>query len=87
MRTFEKVVPDTGVVLGAEVPCECMVCDLPEGSEHGPVRWNAIIAFPGPYPPPGEAAMLLCDHCKDDWVHGEWEPPFDNFLIMHLIPV
>lgn len=45
------------------------------------------IALSGPYPLPGDDIMLLCDHCRDDWVHGEWDPPFNNFQIVSCVKV
>lgn len=73
--------------LDRQLACECMVCDLPEGADHGPVAWKVEIFFPGPNPGPGESPMLLCLHCKEDWVHGDWDPPFDNFIVLHVFPV
>lgn len=75
------------VDFGAEIPCECMVCDLPLGEKHEPVRWFVRLYFPGPYPEPGESVMLLCDHCRDDWVDGEWEPPYNNFEVVTCVKV
>ena len=89
MRTLAEV--DVDFALGgasrAELACECMVCDLPSRIDHGPVEWKVVLWFPGPYPRQGEAAMLLCAHCKDDWVHGEWDPPLDNFLVTQVVTV
>jgi len=87
MRSRAELAALRRLTLGDEPSCECMVCDLPEGAEHGPIRWNVVLWFPGPYPKEGEADMLLCDHCKDDWVDGEWEPPFDNFIVTQCTPV
>lgn len=67
--------------------CECMVCDLPEGADHGPVAWKVLLWFPGPYPHEGEIGMLLCSHCKGDWVDGQWDPPNDNVLVLQVMPV
>lgn len=67
-----------------EASCECMVCDLPPGAPHGPVAWRLALWFPGPFPHEGETAMLLCEHCKADWVDGDWSPPYDNFIIIQL---
>lgn len=77
----------TRIALGPDPACECMVCDLPLGVSHGAINWNVVLWFPGPYPKPGEVDMLLCDHCKNDWVHGEWDPPYDNFIITQCTPV
>jgi len=84
MRTLEEV--DADLALGGDLACECMVCDLPEDAEHGPVERKVVLFFPGPYPNPGEAAMLLCEHCKEDWVHGEWDSPYDNFIVTQVVP-
>ncbi len=65
-----------------EIECECMVCDLPLGSRHEPLEWRVTLHFPGPYPAPGNSDMLLCTHCKDDWVHGEWAEPDNNFNVV-----
>lgn len=75
------------MALSDDPACECMVCDLPLGVGHGPVVWNLVLWFPGPYPKNGEADMLLCDHCKNDWVDGEWDPPYDNFIITQCLKV
>jgi len=85
MRTLEGV--DAELAAGGDLACECMVCDLPEDVEHGPVEWKVVLFFPGPYPKAGEAAMLLCEHCKEDWLHGEWDPPYDNFIVAQVVPV
>lgn len=71
---------ETRIALGDDPACECMVCDLPPEVGHGPVEWNLALWFPGPYPT-GEVDMLLCNHCKNDWIDGEWDPPYDNFII------
>lgn len=79
--------PALRVHLGDDPACECMACDLPDEESHGPVEWNLVLWFPGPYPKTGEADMLLCDHCKNDWVDGEWDPPFDNFIVVQCTRV
>lgn len=71
----------------SEPACECMVCHLPIGVAHGPVEWKVVLWFPGPYPYEGSSHMLLCDPCKDDWLDGEWDPPYDNFLVMQVTRV
>ena len=55
-----------------DIDCECMVCHLPLDQMHGPVEWKLTFRFPGPYPKPGVATMLLCDPCYRDWTeHGD----------------
>lgn len=71
----------------AEVGCECMVCDLPLGQDHGPVQWRMTVDFPGPYPFPGTSVMLLCDHCKDSWLGDDWPEPFNNFIVARCVRV
>lgn len=73
--------------LGDDIKCECMVCDLPLDSDHGPITWRVYLHFPGPYPLPGDSVMLLCAHCKDDWVDGDWDPPFNNFSVVSCFHV
>ena len=51
-----------------DIECECMLCHLPLDEPHGPVQWKLTFRFPGPYPEPGTATMLLCDPCFRDWV-------------------
>jgi len=68
-----------------EIACECMVCDLPLDSRHEPIEWRVTLHFPGPYPNPGISDMLLCAHCKDDWVHGDWPEPYNNFTVIRCI--
>jgi hypothetical protein len=51
------------------------------------VVWNVVLWFPGPHPKVSEADMLLCARCEDDWVDGEWDPPYDNFIITQCTPV
>jgi len=75
------------VDIDKEIECECMVCDLPLGAKHEPVKWRVTLLFPGPYPYPGDSVMLLCDHCRDDWVDGEWDPPYDNFQVVSCVRV
>ena len=75
------------VDIDKEIECECMVCDLPLGAKHEPVKWRVTLHFPGPYPYPGDSVMLLCDHCRDDWVDGEWDPPYDNFQVVSCVRV
>ena len=82
MRPATEV--DAQVNLTPSPTCECMVCDLPPEVDHGPVQWNLTLWFPGPFPHEGEADMLLCDRCGNDWVDGEWDPPYDNFIITQL---
>lgn len=77
----------TDVDLSAEIPCECMVCDLPVGVPHEPVEWRVTLHFPGPYPLPGDEVMLLCDHCRNDWVDGDWPAPYDNFHVTACVRV
>jgi len=79
--------PELTDSIQAEPECECMVCDLPLGSPHGPVEWRVTVHFPGPYPEPGDADMLLCEHCMNDWVHGEWPEPYDNFVVVRCTRV
>lgn len=78
---------EVDVNVDQEIACECMVCDLPLGSTHEPVEWRVALHFPGPYPLPGDVVMLLCDHCRDDWVGGEWEPPYNNFQVVGCVKV
>lgn len=82
-----ETVTDVDVDLDREIACECMVCDLPLGQPHEPVEWRVHLHFPGPYPMPGDEVMLLCDHCRDDWVDGSWNPPYDNFRVVSCIRV
>lgn len=70
-----------------EPSCECMVCDLPLDAAHGPVEWKLVVWFPGPYPHPGESHMLLCDHCKTDWVDGDWDEESGRFVIIQCTRV
>lgn len=58
---------DEVVDLGSEIDCECMLCTLPLSMQHDPIRWRMVLHFPGPYPEPGEATMLLCHPCKEHW--------------------
>lgn len=54
---------------GNEIPCECMLCDLPMDAVHEAVEWKLTFRFTGPPAQEfGEATMLLCDHCLRDWV-------------------
>ncbi|MBX3104981.1 MAG: hypothetical protein KF867_08395 [Cryobacterium sp.] len=62
--------------------CECMVCDLPLEVKHEKVQWSVTVWFPGPYPKAGETEMLLCDHCKNDWVDGEWDEVNGNYIVV-----
>lgn len=73
--------------LTADVECECMLCDLPAGEDHGPVEWRVTLHFPGPYPLPGTSQMLLCDHCKCDWTAGQWGEPYNNFSVTRCVRV
>lgn len=73
--------------LVSEPGCECMLCDLPLGQDHGPVRWRVTVHFPGPYPYPGQSDMLLCDHCKESWLSDDWPEPYGNFRILRCVPV
>jgi len=67
------------MVGGGDIECECMLCHLPLGEPHGPVRWKLTFRFPGPYPEPGVATMLMCDPCYEDWVkHPEEFGGFPN---------
>ena len=78
---------DTDLDVDLEIACECMVCDLPLGSAHEPVEWRVTLHFPGPYPVAGDEIMLLCNHCRDDWVDGEWLPPYNNFQVVSSVRV
>ncbi len=78
---------DLDVDLDREIDCECMLCDLPNGVHHGPVQWRVHLYFPGPYPTPGDEVMLLCGHCRDRWVDGDWPPPFNNFYVVSCVGV
>lgn len=80
-------VEHANVDLDTHLACECMVCDLFEGADHGRIGWRVSILFPGPYPAAGETTMLLCTRCKNDWVDGEWDAPLNNFVIIQVIPV
>lgn len=73
--------------LGHEPACECMLCDLPAGQEHGPVEWKVTVLFPGPYPYPGVSDMLLCTHCKEDWLGDDWPEPYGNFRVIRCLRV
>ena len=73
--------------LEADLPCECMVCDLPRNFAHGPIEWRVTVDFPGPYPLPRDAIMLLSDNCMRDWTSGEWPPPHNNFSIVSCLRV
>lgn len=75
------------VDIDVEIACECMVCDLPMGAVHEPIEWRVRLHFPGPYPLPGDAVMLLCDHCRADWVDGEWPSPYSNFHVVSCVKV
>jgi hypothetical protein len=68
----------TSLVNGKDVECECMLCHLPIGAEHGPVEWKLTFRFPGPYPKPDLATMLMCDECYRDWADHPEE--FGGFL-------
>jgi hypothetical protein len=70
-----------------DMDCECMVCDLPLHRRHEPVEWRVTLNFPGPYPMRGIEVMLLCDHCKGEWVDGNWAPPYDNFSVVRCVKV
>lgn len=52
-----------------DIECECMLCHLPRGQKHGPVQWKLTWRFPGPYPKPGTATMLMCNLCYLDWLN------------------
>lgn len=52
-----------------QVPCECMLCDDPEGHDEMPVEWRLVWMFNrAPAVEVGEGVMLLCDHCLRDWL-------------------
>lgn len=51
-----------------DIDCECMLCHLPVGAKHGPVKWRLTWTWPGPYPTPGTDAILMCDPCYHDWI-------------------
>ena len=70
-----------------DVRCECMLCDLPCGQDHGPVLWRMTLDFPGPYPAPGREDMLLCEHCKNSWLADDWPEPYDNFTVVRCVRV
>lgn len=77
---------DLTLALGDDIECECMACDLPLDQPHKPIQWRVHVHFPGTYPLPGDAVMLLCDHCRDDWVHGDWRD-LGSFTIVTCTPV
>lgn len=60
-----------------EIDCECMLCHLPLSRQHDPVQWRVVVHFPGPYPAPGDEAMLMCDECKVQWTEHTDEFPGD----------
>lgn len=78
---------DMDVDVDLEIACECMVCDLPLSATHEPVEWRVALHFPGPYPLPGDEIMMLCDHCRTDWVDGQWDPPYNNFRVVGCVKV
>jgi hypothetical protein len=68
MTIVENTPADLASLIGCgDIECECMLCHLPPGEPHGPIRWKLCFRFPGPYPTPGASTMLLCDECFQDW--------------------
>lgn len=61
--------PDVDSIAEDKIPCECMLCDEPDGHDEMPVEWRLIWQFNRPPAAKlGEGIMLLCDHCLHDWL-------------------
>ena len=65
--------------------CECMLCDLPFGKPHEEVRWRLVWLFErAPARKLGEATMLMCDHCVEEWLG---EPEFFGGRPVRVHPI